>query len=52
MTLSQIIAKDSLYDVRIPVEGHFAIRLEIQNSKIVFMGKEEKIKKTEEIKQK
>jgi len=47
MTLSQIIAKDSTYDIRIPVQGQFSIRIEIKDGNVVFLKKEEKIKKVQ-----
>lgn len=45
MILSQIIAKDQLYDVRIPLQGHYSIKVEITDGKITFLTKEQKIKK-------
>lgn len=35
MNLSQIIAKDSHYDRRIPLEGHWDVLVKIQNGKVV-----------------
>lgn len=45
MNLSQIIAKDSAYDVRIPLEGHWSMRVDIVNGKVTYVEKVEKIKK-------
>ena len=44
MTLSQIIAKDSHYDVRIPM-GHWSVRIEIVNGRVTYLEKVEKIQK-------
>jgi len=35
MTLSQIIAKDSFYDLRIPIEGYLEVWLKIENGRVV-----------------
>lgn len=47
MTLSQIIAKNQTYDVRIPLQGQYSVRIEIKDGNITFLGKEEKIKKAQ-----
>jgi hypothetical protein len=44
MTISQIIARDPRFDKEMPPDGHWAIRIEIQNGKIVYVEKTEKIK--------
>lgn len=45
MTLSQIIAKDSYYDVEIPADGQWNVRLLIRDGKILNAWKEESLKK-------
>lgn len=35
MNLSQIIAKDSHYDRRIPIEGHWEVLVRIQSGNVV-----------------
>jgi len=45
MTLSEIIAKDSLYDSRIPLEGVWKIYTVIQNGKIILQEVTEQKKK-------
>lgn len=37
MTLSQIIAKDSHYDRRIPIEGYWDVLIRIQGGKVVLV---------------
>ena len=44
MTLSQIIARSPKHDKDIPIEGHWAARIEIVNGKVVYVEKTEKIK--------
>ena len=46
MTLSQIIAKDSHYDKRIPVGGFYEVFVKIQNGNVV------NVKVTEDIREK
>jgi len=46
MTLSQIIAKDSHYDKRIPVTGFYEVFVKIQNGNVV------NVKVTEDIREK
>jgi len=45
MTLSQIIAKDSHYDRRIPIEGYYDVFVRIQRGKVV------NVKVTEDIRE-
>lgn len=44
MTLSQIIARSEKFDKDIPSNGHWAVRVEIQNGKIVYEEVTKKIK--------
>jgi len=45
--LSQLLAKNSYYDKDVPPEGHWTFRIEVQNGKIVYAEKTEKIKEVE-----
>jgi len=44
LKLSQLLSKNSYYDKDVPPEGHWTFRIEVQNGKIVYAEKTEKIK--------